>query len=360
MSDTAILAAFRTPVAPRGGALAGLDIHALAAPVIRACLRHADVAPHEIDELILGNALGAGGNPARVAALAAGLHERVAGLTIDRQCVSGLDAVLLGDALIRAGRARLVLAGGAESYSRRPLRARGTAAAPRFYDRPAFAPPGMPDPDLAEAAAALARADGITRDAMAAYAVASHASARAADLTAELVAVAGLARDSFTRALSSATAARAPLLCDPITTATAAVAADGAALLLLGPAHMAPDAPRIVGGCTLGGDPATPPLAPLAAIQDTLSRAGVTPADLTAVEMMEAYASQAMATVARCGIDPASVNRGGGALARGHPIGASGAVNAVRLVHELGRGPGLGLAAIAAAGGLGTALLLRA
>ena len=105
-----VIAAFRTPVMPRGGAFAGLSLQDLAAPLVSACLTRAGVAPDEVSELILSNALGAGGNPARVVALAAGLPQRVAGLTIDRQCAGGLDALLLAQAMIEAGQAEAVLA----------------------------------------------------------------------------------------------------------------------------------------------------------------------------------------------------------------------------------------------------------
>jgi acetyl-CoA C-acetyltransferase len=107
-----IVAARRSAVVPRGGAFAHLSYFDLAAPVIEACLQTCGLAPDDVDELVAGNALGAGGNPARLMALAAGLPERVAGLSIDRQCCSGLDALNLADSLIRSGRAQLVVAGG--------------------------------------------------------------------------------------------------------------------------------------------------------------------------------------------------------------------------------------------------------
>ena len=100
---------------PRGGGFRRLLIHELAAPVIKALLGDAGLPPESVDEVILANALGGGGNPARLAALAAGLPERVAGLSIDRQCCGGMDAVLIADALIRAGGPEVVVAGGAES-----------------------------------------------------------------------------------------------------------------------------------------------------------------------------------------------------------------------------------------------------
>ena len=116
MSRVFLAGARRSAVVPRGGAFAALALHDLAAPVIAGALQDADIAPHRVDELIVANALGAGGNPARLAALAAGLPDHVGGLSIDRQCCGGMDAVLLAEALIRAGRAQVVIAGGAESF----------------------------------------------------------------------------------------------------------------------------------------------------------------------------------------------------------------------------------------------------
>ncbi|MCW1920044.1 thiolase family protein [Rhodobacter sp. KR11] len=349
---TWIIAARRSPVAPSGGALAGLLPHELAAPVIRAALADAGIAPDQVDEVILSNALGGGGNPARMAALAAGLPERVAGLSIDRQCVGGLDAILLADALVRAG-ARIVVAGGAESHSRRPHRL--TRPGGVEYDRPAFAPFPARDPDMAEAAARLAAQMGHDRAALDAYAVASHAKARAQPQSG-LVPLAGLDRDAFTRALTPALAARARAIHGPISAANAAVSADGAAFVVVSRDPIGPRPVKLLGGVTLGAAPEDPGLAPLAAI------AALGPQRLDRIELMEAFAAQALATIEKAGFDPGLVNVKGGALARGHPIGASGSVLAVSLYHGLnGLGPGaLGLAAIAAAGGLGTALLLRA
>jgi len=362
-----IAAARRTAVAPAGGAFAALSFHALAAPVIRACLADAGFDAAQVDEVIVGNALGAGGNPARLCALAAGLPERIAGLSIDRQCVSGLDAILLADALITAGRADIVIAGGAESTSRRPLRMRTFAdgRAPRSYDQAAFTPwPGR-DPDMAQAADELGHMLGIDRAAQDDWAVQSHAKALAAqaDLRGEIVALAGVAQDAFTRRLSSKTCTRARPLAGTITAANAAVAADAAGIVIvvsdrIGQGLTGPKA-RIIGGRTLGGVPDMPGLAPIAATHEAMRMAGLNAIDINIAEIMEAYAVQAVACVRGIGLDPALVNVGGGALARGHSIGASGAINAVRLFHALQATGGHGLAAIAAAGGIGTALLLQ-
>ena len=360
-----VVAALRTPVIPRGGAFAGLSLQDLAAPLVTACLAEAGIAPDEVAELILSNALGAGGNPARVVALAAGLPQRVAGLTIDRQCAGGLDALLLAQAMIEAGQAEAVLAGGAESYSRRPIRlrtdpGRGPAVP---YDQPPFTPWPDRDPDMAGAAARLAQSLGIGRDRQDAWALRSHAAARAAAgrMACEIVPLLGIGTDGFTRHLTAAVAARAPVLSGTVTSANTAVAADAAALCLVVSDRLArrsQRALRLLGGATLGGQPEEPGLAPVAAIVRVLGRAGIGAADLSLAEVMEAYAVQAIACVEAAGLDPDLVNTGGGALARGHPIGASGAILAVRLFHDLRSGTGL--AAIAAAGGIGTALLIEA
>lgn len=343
-----IIAARRTPVAPRGGALRDLSLEELSSPVIADLLADAGIAPDQVDEVILSNAIGPGGNPARRVALAAGLPQHVAGLTIDRQCAGGLDALLLAGAMVASGMARVVVAGGAESYSLRPERRMPGAAHP--YDQAPFTPWPDRDPDMAVAAAALADRLGIDRAAQDDWAIASHAKARKADLSAEIVPVAGLARDAFSRDLTPALAARAKVVHGPVTVANAAVAADGAAFVLVVTPDIAARSARALAfsGITRGAIPWEPGTAPLAALA---ALSGPAPA---LAEVMEAYAVQAIACVQGAGLDPATVNAKGGALARGHPVGASGAILAVRIFHDLQSGHGL--AAIAAAGGIGTAV----
>jgi len=353
-----VIAARRTAVVPHGGAFARLSIEDLGAPVLLACLRTGGVAPDEVDEIIVSNALGAGGNPARRVALAAGLPDRVAGLTIDRQCAGGLDAVVLAAALVNAGAARVVLAGGAESCSRRPLRLRTDPGGgpPTAYDQAPFTPWPDRDPGMAEAAAALASRLGISRGRQEDWAAHSHAKAMGADPSGEIVPLAGQGRDPFARVLTPRLMARAAQVAGSVTAATAAVAADGAGFVLVVSADRAARALRalrIVAGATIGADPLQPGLSPLPAIARVLA-GGIVP---DVAEVMEAYAVQAIACVEGAGLDPAAVNLGGGALARGHPIGASGAILAVRLFHQMERGRGL--AAIAGAGGVGSALLLE-
>lgn len=357
-----LVAARRSPVAPRGGALSNLDIHELAAPVISQALADAGLDPKQVGEVIVANALGAGGNPARRVALAAGLPERVAGLSIDRQCAGGLDALIVADAMIRAGLHDVVIAGGAESYSRRPLRLRTFAdgRAPERYDQAPFTPWAERDPAMAEAADALARELGIDKARQDQWAIDSHRKSRACPdnlLNAETVPVAGVTQDAFTRALTERHCRLAPDVHGTISAANMAVAADGAAFVIMVSDRVTCNVPSVAygTGVTLGGTPDMPGLAPVAAIRHVLQDDET----LVSAEIMEAFAVQAIACVEGANLLGAIVNRHGGALARGHPVGASGAILAVRLFHQLREGGGTGLAAIASAGGLGTAVLLR-
>jgi len=370
-----IAGACRTAVAPRGGAFRAIEAWDLAAAPIRALLANTGLPAGDVDAVILGNALYGGGNPTRLALLAAGIPEDQPALTVDSQCCAGLDAIALAAARIRAGEADVVVAGGVESFSRAPERryrppTPGEPSVP--YDRPPFSPWPARDPDMIPAAADLARACGVPRARQEDFAIASHAAARAAQPSpGEIVALADLTRDAFARRLTPALCARLPALAGDaghaVTAATVAVEADAAAVVLVVSdrvaARLKPKGRtvRIAGTASAGGDPAMPGLAPIAASRRLLDRCGIAPGDVSVAEVMEAFAVQAIACIDGIGLDPARVNRGGGALARGHPIGASGAILAVRLWHELQTTPpgSLGLATIAAAGGLGSAMLLE-
>ncbi len=372
-----ILGAKRTAVAPRNGAFADLEVAELVAPLMSVLLQDSQLSLRNIDQVILGNALYGGGNPARVAALAAGLDQSVPALTIDSQCCAGLDSIGVGAAMIASGQAKVVVAGGVESYSRSPLRAhrpRGSDEKAVPYNRPPFTPWPDMDPDMIEAAAALADELKISRAMQEHYAIASHAKALAARVVnthGEIVAVNNLDADAFSRQLTEATCARLSVLAGSekygLTPATIAVEADAAALVLLvdeatidkiGSNFRAVEVRAVR---SAGGDPRQPALAPIEPAQTLLHDSNIDAADLVAVEIMEAFAVQSLVFVEALGIPQEIVNRGGGALARGHPIGASGAILAVRLFHELQQCPegSAGLAAIAAAGGLGSAALFQ-
>jgi acetyl-CoA C-acetyltransferase len=269
--------------------------------------------------------------------------------------------------MIGSGRSDVVVTGGAESASRRPLRfhtAHGDAPAVA-YDAPPFTPWPDRDPDMHEAADNLAQKLNITRADQDQWAVQSHAKAMAAadSLSEEIVTLNQVKFDPFTRKLTPALCARSKALVGSITGANTAVSADAAAFLVMVSEDKyvqlgRPSAVIIQAGVTLGADPCLPGLAPVAAIKACLHAAALRPDQLVIAEVMEAYAAQAIACVDQAELPRQIVNQHGGALARGHPIGASGAILAVHLFHRLRRTGGSGLAAIAAAGGLGTALIL--
>lgn len=377
MASAYLIAARRSSVEPRGGAHAGWGVHELWAPVATAALADAGLSLSDVDEVVLGNALYGGGNPARVAALHCGLPFSVAASTLDTQCCSGLDSVVLAASSVVSGQADVVLCGGLESYSQRPLRAHhGQDGAPEFYLRPPFTPWSDRDPDMIEAAVQLAETLLISDTRQNDWAVESHQKALRAfgreQISRELVLLKGQAelKDGFTRNLSVRLAARAKVLAGVgeyvQTAATTAVEADAAAALLVVSAgvleRLKPEyALEIVGSRRSGADPVLPGLAPLASTKQVLSKTSLKARDFAVVEIMEAFASQAIACADAFDFDRLAVNRGGGALARGHPIGVSGAILAVRLFHELQMEPegALGLAMIAAAGGLATSVVLQ-
>ncbi|MTI16780.1 thiolase family protein [Rhodobacteraceae bacterium RKSG542] len=379
MGEAVIVAARRSSVQPKGGLFKALNVGDLWAPVAQAAMASAGISPDLIDQVVLGNGLYGSGNPARVCALQAGISQQVPAVTLDSQCCSGLDAVLFAASLIESGRARIVICGGVESFSRRPLRAHQPLEedrAPEFYLRPPFTPWIDRDPDMLEAAARLAALRGITAEEQARWAVESHRKAKAAQSAEvfgdEITSVTGEGADlldGFTRSLSEKLALRAPVLArhgdGEITSATTAVEADAAAALVVMDRDLAKERGLsdqiIIGdGLSIGGDPELPPAAPEAAIKTLLERNALVPDDLHVVELMEAFAVQALCNASVCTLPLERVNIKGGALARGHPIGASGAILAVRLFQELKNAPSgaKGMAAIAAAGGLATALIL--
>lgn len=387
----ALIAAWaRSAVAPHGGAFNALQPHDIAAPVLRALLARTGISPHAVDAVVLGNALGAGGNPARMVALAAGLPARCAALSVDTQCCSGLDAVALAVGLLASGQASVVIAGGVEAWSRSPIRQvrpLHPGELPIAYEKPAFSPDPARDPDLLVSAALYAQQHRFSRAQQDAYAVLSHqrAVAHAAMIAAEIVPVNGLCQDAYPRAIDLRRAARMPvavklaalpaevqLEADPADCAVSTLAisakADGAALVLLATPQACQDlglTPQAawVTSAAVGVDPITPLIAAEKAALAALARAGFPSLEsLAVIELHDAFAVQGLSFCQALGIDPTRINRRGGGLARGHPIGASAAIALVRLLSDLQRDapPGArGLVAVAGAGGIGAAAILQ-
>jgi acetyl-CoA C-acetyltransferase len=369
-----IVAALRSPIGTAGRSLAAVPAAELAAPVLAAV---ADRLPDPADlrEVVLGNCMGPGGDVARVAALHAGLPDTVPALTVDRQCASGLAAIVLGASLV-AAEPGVVLAGGMESASTAPWRFWPPAAdaGPVRYERAPFAPAGTGDPDMGPAADALAREFGVSRADQDAYAARSHARAiatvQAHGFDAEIVPVSGIAHDERPRTgLTVPRLARLRPAFGPGGTATAGNSCginDGAAVVAVADAatHRRLGVPglRVLATATAGLDPNRPGLSLVPAAREVLARAGLRLDDIDVIEFNEAFAGQVLACCRALGLDPARVCPQGGALALGHPWGASGAVLVVRLFSQLvrQRAGRYGLAAIAAGGGQGVAMVVEA
>jgi acetyl-CoA C-acetyltransferase len=368
-----IVAARRTPIGTAGLALRDLEVQALATPVLRSLA--IDAGLEQPSQVVLGNCMGPGGNLARVATLAAGFDVATPALTVDLQCGSGLAAIVTACALVRSGTSQSVLAGGAESASTAPWRMwpPTVGAEPQRYSRAPFAPSEIGDPEMGAAADELALRWGISRERQDAYAARSHSRAaaaqRAARFEAELVALEQLSRDERVRVnLCVGTLARLPAAFSPggsVTAGNACGINDGAA----GVAVVTEERRRADGipglACldweTVGVDPNLPGLGPVPAIRNLLRRNHISLDDVGIIEVNEAFAAQVLACCDELDLDEERVCVEGGALALGHPWGASGAVLAVRLFSQMVRsdGPRLGLAAIAVGGGQGVALLVE-
>ncbi|KAB7746597.1 acetyl-CoA C-acyltransferase [Nostocoides sp. F2B08] len=369
-----IVAARRTPIGTAGHALREVPVDGLGAAVISALVEDLP-EPARVDEVVLGNCMGPGGNIARVAALRAGLAPGVAARTLDLQCGSGLAAIVAAADSVRSGRCDVVVAGGAESASTAPTRITPDG---RQYARAPFAPEGFPDPDMGAAADDLARHAGITRERADAYAVRSFARAWEAQakgcFDVELVPVGGVARDERLRpGMTAERLARLRPIFDPAGTVTPGNATgvnDGAAAVVVVSEELRSrwglPGLRVLDIAQRGVDPALPGLGPVPAVRALrgLAAEGASGPDwdlVDRVEINEAFAVQVLACCDALELPEERVCSDGGALALGHPWGASGAVLAVRLFTALVRqGRGVrGLAAIAVGGGQGVAMAVE-
>ncbi len=391
MTDVFLFDAIRTPFGKYGGALSGVRPDDLAATVLRALAERNDLDPATVDEVVLGDANGAGEdnrNVARMAALLAGWPTTVPGATVNRLCGSGLDAIMQASRSVQVGDASLAVAGGVESMSRSPLVMQKPEKAFPAGNQTLYSTalgwrmvnPKMPEQwtvSLGESTEQLAERYGIGRDEQDAFAVRSHVNAaRAWDegfYDDHVVPVEGveLTRDEGIRPDSSPEKlAKLKPVFRPQGTVTAANASplnDGASALLLGDEAAgkrlgkAPLA-RIAGRGAAGVDPDVFGIGPVRAAEIALERAGIGWEDLAAVELNEAFAAQSLACLRDWSkLDPEIVNVNGGAIAIGHPLGASGGRILGTLAHHLRRTGGRwGLAAICIGVGQGLAVVLEA
>lgn len=382
-----LIAARRSALGRVGGLHKSRRVEELSAPVIAAALADCGVKSRSVDEVIVGNA-SEGGNPARLIALSSGMGESCAAATIDRQCGSGLEAILTAFRMIGCGDADVVVAGGAESLSTAPWR---LAKPKTIYQTPHFLriEPGTADqsdePHLFEASEALSRKLGLSRAQQDAWALKSHMKAGAARerrrFVGEIVPIranADEARDQSAIEPGLEDLEKLTPYLPPdgtLTPGNTSAMHDGAAFaVVVSEAEWArlghPPALRLVGSAAHGIAPDREGGAPAEATKKLLKRLGnFNIADIGVVELSESSAAQALAFASELGIDTDIINPDGGAVVRGHPYGAAGAVLAVRLFTHMVRGgdngssnghrAALGLAALGTMGGMGLAALFE-
>ena len=391
MQDIVIVSAARTAVGRFGGTLAKTPATELGAAVISAVLARAGLSPEQVGEVIMGQVLaaGSGQNPARQALMKAGLPKEVPGLTINAVCGSGLKAVMLAAQAVAWGDSEVVIAGGQENMSASPHVLPASRDGQRMGDWKmvdTMIVDGLWDVynqyHMGITAENVAKAHGITRQMQDALALASQQKAAAAQEAGrfkdEIVpfSIAQKKGDPIVFAddeyINKKTSAEALAGLRPafdkagsVTAGNASGINDGAAAVMVMSAKKAASlglAPlaRIASFGTSGLDPATMGMGPVPASQKALARAGWKAAAVDLFELNEAFAAQACAVNQALDIDPARVNVNGGAIAIGHPIGASGCRVLVTLLHEMQRRDARkGLAALCIGGGMGVALTLE-
>ena len=384
--DVVIVSAARTPVGSFLGGLSSLPASKLGEVAIKAALERAGVRPDEVDEVILGHVLqaAAGQGPARQAAMGAGIPKEAPAWSLNQICGSGLRAVAIAAQQIQLGDARIVVAGGQESMSQAPhaqaLRTGWKMGDIKLVDT--MISDGLWDAfngyHMGQTAENVADRFGISRGDQDAFAVASQNKAEAAQkagrFDAEIapVPIPGrngdtvVDRDEFIRhgATLEAMQGLKPAFTreGSVTAANASGLNDGAAALVLMSADDAKarglePLARIVSSATAGVDPAVMGTGPIPASRKALEKAGWTVADLDLVESNEAFAAQSLCVLRELGLDPDKVNANGGAIAIGHPIGASGARILTTLLHEMKRRDAKrGLATLCIGGGMGVAM----
>ena len=391
MQEIVIVAATRTAVGKFGGSLAKVPAPELGATVIRELLRRSGLAAEQVGEVILGQVLqaGAGQNPARQAVIKSGLPASVPAMTINKVCGSGLKAVMLAAQAIRDGDSEIVIAGGQENMSLAPHVLPGSRDGQRMGDWKlidSMIVDGLWDVynqyHMGITAENVAKKYGVTRAQQDALALASQQKAAAAADSGrfkdEIVPVSIVqkkgdplvfAADEFLNRKTSAEAlAGLRPAFDKDGTVTAGNASglnDGAAAVVVMTAQKAAalgltPLARIASYASAGLDPAYMGMGPVPAARKALARAGWQPADLDLLEINEAFAAQACAVHKEMGWDTSKVNVNGGAIAIGHPIGASGCRILVTLLHEmLKRDAHRGIASLCIGGGMGVALTLE-
>jgi len=401
MVEAFLVGGARTAVGRYGGALSAVRPDDLAALVVREAVARAGVDPDAVEEVILGNANGAGEenrNVARMATLLAGLPLHIPGITVNRLCASGLSAIIMASHMIKAGAADIVIAGGVESMSRapwvqekphtafaKPGQIFDTSIGWRFtnplFQKGELSRDGKMTYSMPETAEEVARVDGITRDDADAFAVRSHERALAAIAAGrfadEIVPVTVKTRKGETvvdtdegprpGTTAEVLAGLRPVVAggSVVTAGNSSTLNDGASAIMVASEAairklgLTPRA-RIIAGASAGCEPEIMGLGPVPATRKALAAAGLGVGDIGAVELNEAFATQSLASMRRLDLDPDIVNRDGGAISLGHPLGSSGSRIAITLLGRMEReNAKVGLATMCVGVGQGTAMLLE-
>jgi acetyl-CoA C-acetyltransferase len=393
VTEVVISSAARTPIGSYGRSLKDVPPTELGAIAAREALRRAEVDPAEVEHVVFGNVLHTEPKDmymARVVGMDAGVPKETPAFTVNRLCGTGVQAIVSACQAVQTGDARVALAGGAESMSRGPYWVPNARWGARMGDTTVLDPVqgSLKDPfhDILMGVTAenLAERHDITREAQDAFAIESHrrasAAQRAGRFEAEIVPVpvngrkgapAGFEADEHIRHDASVEqmAELPPIFKRDGGTVTAGNASGmndaGAALVLMHADRAqelgAPVRARVAAYATCGVEPAYMGIGPVPAVRKALERAGRSLDEVGVIELNEAFAAQALAVIGELGLDPARVNPNGGAVALGHPIGATGAAITTKCLYEMEReGHELGLVTLCIGGGQGIALLLEA
>ncbi|MEP2979846.1 MAG: thiolase family protein [Lentilitoribacter sp.] len=380
-----IIAAKRTPIGRVNGMFKDIAAEELLSSLLIELTQASSFKTSDIDDVIIGNAAGGGGNVARLATLLAGVDIHVPGLTIDRQCGGGLEAINLACRMIMSGAGQLYLAGGVESVSTAPMRARKSSSSLddlEFYERARFSPDSIGDPDMGVAAENVAKKHKISRKRQDEFALQSHHRAIDAQNLGRFddeivpIKVGDIShhKDECPRADTSLDklAALPAKFSDggSVTAGNSCPLNDGAALVVVTSLAKAQQlgarrAIEFIDGCARGVDPNYLGVGPIASTKHLLARQPeVSSNDIQYIEFNEAFASQVLASIDGLDIACDRINKDGGALALGHPFGASGAILVVRLFSQmLGdknfQNDAVSLATLGTAGGMGVSTFFR-
>lgn len=384
--DAVIVSAVRTAIAKQGGALATVPAHVFGAEVIKEAMRRANIGPEMVDDVIMGNVLSGGGNIARLTALQTGLSLELTGLTVDRQCGSGINAVNLAAQAIRAGDGDVYVAGGVESMSRAPYLMdrpeKPYSSTPPSFRKSQLSPKKIGDPPMGITAENLVKKYGISREEQDEFALRSQQKmARAMKegrFKEQIVPITVPVKkgdpiifdtDEHPRPQTSMEAlSKLPpafLEGGTVTAGNSSGLNDGASALVI----MAREKAEELGLTPLavirayavaGVDPNIMGIGPVPATKKVLKKAGLSLDDMDLIEINEAFAAQVIACDRELNMDPEKVNVNGGAIAHGHPLGATGAILITKAVYELQRSGGrYALITACIGGGQGIATIIE-